>query len=185
MSTEATQSNWLVKNWPTLVLVLLGVSLIGVAAWIAQSNDIVRRLALDFKGSRGMATVEPMGPDQYRMRFTQESAIYSRLYKGKIAGAQEGAESFQIPIVFEPSDPGRFLPAGLSYKPAIFAGLLFVAGMAISLYARRGAYAAARLQSQLAQASVKQKPVKGDRQHGKHRHRSHHHHGTSHRSTGG
>lgn len=161
-----------------VLMVLTGVLLVGVAAWIAQYSDLLRRLTLDIKGDRGTAIAEPFGPGEYRLRLALGSSIYARIYKGTLPGADlESNAEFSVPVVFDPADPGRFIPADRSYVPAVVSGLLFLLGMALVLTARRAASAAERIQR------LSRLKAEEDRRHkrhkGKHRHHAHHHHGAA------
>lgn len=162
-----------------ILMVLTGILLVGVAAWIAQYSDLLRRLTLDIKGDRGTAIAEPFGPGEFRLRLALGPSIYARIYKGALPGSdQENNTEFSVPVVFDPADPGRFIPANRSYVPAVVSGLLFLIGMTFVLTARRAASAAERIQR------LSRLKAEEDRRHkkhkGKHRHHAHHrHHGAA------
>lgn len=163
-----------------LAMMAVGVALVIAAAWIGNKNNIVRQLTLEATGTHGMATAEPLAAGEYRLRLSLESAIYARSYKGELRGGDANSNAeFSVPVVFDPTDPARFLPSGQSYAPAIVTALLFVLGMTCALLARRAAFAAQRVQ-RLARLKAEE-----DRKHKKHRHKHRHqhghHHGTSNR----
>jgi len=163
-------------------MVLLGIFFVGAGAWIAQSNDLLHRLLLDMNGERGVATAEPFGPDKYRLRLSLDSAIYARIYDGALSGGSaDTTTEFVVPVSFDSTDPGRFLPSGLSYKPAIFSLLLFGIGMVFVLMARRATRMAERLQ-EFAHARFDDAPRQKDQRH-KHKHKHRHGHGHRHRSS--
>ncbi len=169
MSNEEETTTYFGKNWPMFLMLVAGIALVGVAAWVAQKNNLVNQLTLDVNGVRGMATAEPRGPDSYWLRLALDTVIYSRMYNGKLVGASPSSnEPFSIPVSYDPADPKGFLPAGQSYVPAIVSGLLFLAGMTCALLARRAAFAAARYQQ------LSRQRADLERQRKKHRHKHRH-----------
>ncbi|MCC6152259.1 MAG: hypothetical protein IT367_00775 [Candidatus Hydrogenedentes bacterium] len=172
MSNEAESPSYFGRNWPMFLMLVSGIVLVGVAAWVAQKNDLMRRLTLDVKGVRGMATAEPRGADTYWLRLAMDTVIYSRMYKGKLSAADPNSnEPFSLPVSYDPADPKGFLPAGQSYVPAIVSGLLFLAGMTCALLARRAAFAASRYQEMSRQRAELERQRKKQRH--KHRHQQH------------
>ena len=179
MSNEAETTSYLGKNWAMFLMLVSGIALVGVAAWVAQKNDIMRRLTLDVKGVRGMAVAEPRGADTYWLRLALDTAIYSRLYNGKLSAKNPNSnEPFSIPVSYDPMDPKGFPPAGPSYVPPIVSGLLFLAGMTCALLARRAAFVAARYQKlsrQRAELERQRRKQKHKHRHGQQRGEHAHH----------
>ena len=156
-----------------VVMVLGGILFVGVAAWVAQKHDVLHRLMLDIYGTRGMATAEPLGAGEYRLRLALESEIYARGYSGVLSGGDPTSNAeFSVPVVYDPADPIRFLPAGQSYASAVVAGLLFLLGMICVLLARRALYAAERMRRLSQQRAELERSRR--KHHQKHRHGHHH-----------
>lgn len=175
MSNEAPALSYLAKNWPQLVMVAAGVLLVIVAAGIGQKHNVAHQLTLEATGMRGMATAEPLAANEYRLRLALETAIYSRSYRGELSGGDPDSNAeFSVPVVYDPTDPARFLPSGQSYLPAVLTGVLFLLGMTCVLFARRTAVSVNRMQ-QLARMRAEEER----RRKKKHRHK-HHHHGHEH-----
>lgn len=159
-----------------MALLVVGVALVTAGAWVGQRNDVYRRLSLEIRGTRGMATAEPLGADTYRLRLPLESSIYTRMYKGELPGGSAGINAaFSIPVVFEPSNPTHFMPLGLPHIATAVSGLLFVLGMACALTARRmGAAIERTMRLSRLKAEEQSKRKKHRRHHRKHS--GHHHH---------
>jgi len=163
-----------------LVMVLLGMVFVALGAWVGNSNNLAQRFMLDLRGERAVATAEPLGPNQYRLRFSRHDAIYARQYTGELHGSSaESTKEFTVPIVFDRAEPAKFLPAGLSYKPAFGAGALFLLGMALVLFARRAALAAVRYQ-ELSRQRAEEEQRKRERRKQRKQHKHHHHEGGHH-----
>jgi len=155
--------------------------MVAIAAWVGQHYDIVHRLALEAKGTRGVATAEPLGAGEYRLRLALDAAIYTRSYRGALPGGDPNSNAeFSVPVAFNPADPARFLPAGQSYLPTAITAVLFCIGMGCVLFARRTAAAAERARRL---SRLKAEEDRKRRKHrGKHPHSHHeHHHGASNR----
>lgn len=164
--------DYLIKNRLLLAMVAGGIVLVGSAIGVAQSNNLMETLVLDFGGERAKADVERLDRDRYRLRFAREAEIFARLYSGPIRGAPKDESKFVIDIAYDPSNPVHFLPAGLSYLPALVTGLLFVSGLGLVLSARRMARAAQRIQFNQFGRSPKHRRR---HHHHHHHHRKHHH----------
>jgi hypothetical protein len=165
-------------------MVVTGIALIAIGAWVGQTHNLLRQLTLEASGTHGMGTAEPIGSGEYRLRLALEHSIFSRSYKGKLRGGDPSSNTeFSIPVVYDPKDPARFLPSGQSYAATAICGLLFLLGMTCVLLARRAAYAAENMQrmSRL-RAEEMRKRKKHRHKHRHHHHHHHEHHGTSNRS---
>ena len=161
-----------------LVMVLGGFVLVGVAAWVAQANDVLHRLTLEVNGTRGMATAEPLAAGEYRLRMALDSSIYARSYSGRLRSAEsENNAELSVPVVYDPADPIRFLPSGQAYVSAVISGLLFLLGMTWVLMARRTAFAAARIQRLSRLKAEEERKRKEHRARQKRRHHQEHQHG--------
>lgn len=146
MSESSAMASFLQKQWAKLAMIVAGILLVGAGAWVAQSQNLLSRVLLEFNGERTEAIAEPLPQGKYRFRLVLDTATYSRTLTRSVKGAPEGAEEFIVPVVYDPADPYHFEPAGTVYGHAAISLVLFIAGMACVLTARRAAFAAERIQ---------------------------------------
>ena len=125
-------------KWRLLGLVVAGVVLVGAAALVGRFTGLGPKLKLDVAGERVEGTAESTGGGVYRLRYQHPRGdIYSCRHTGGLGWQRiKGGES-EITVVFAPGNPAQFQPAGVSYIPAVIAGILFAAGMSCILHARR------------------------------------------------
>jgi hypothetical protein len=110
-----------------------------IAGLLGHRFDIGRKLDLDLRGQRIHGKVESRSDVGVRLSYAHPSgAIYARTLDSPDLGVQRSqSPQGEIQMVYDPQNPRRFQPAGLSYKPAGLVGALFFLGMACLLHARR------------------------------------------------
>jgi len=116
-------------SWRGFAFLVAGLLLALGASVLAQRTGLGKSLELDFKGIRAVGTAEPMG-DDYNIRYEHpDGTIFRRLYTGRLSGEPLPQGKLEIAIAFDPEEPSRFQPAGLSYLPGVAALTMFIAGM--------------------------------------------------------
>lgn len=122
--------------WRDWVLLLVGAALIAVSALVANHYDLSRNLQMDFKGVRVQGTIEPWpGANGVRLSYKHPSGtLYAMLYRKPVRWAGRGRAP--IELVYLPTKPETFQPAGLSYLPGAGALTLFLLGLTGVLSAR-------------------------------------------------
>jgi hypothetical protein len=120
------------------VFLILGILLVGAAAYVGHTMRVAPRLDLDLRDERidGTATFESDGV--YRLRYVHSNgSVYARRYTDGFGFRRVGEGETTLPLVYNPEQPNRFQPRGSSYPGAFITGALFLAGMASVLHARR------------------------------------------------
>jgi hypothetical protein len=112
--------------------------LVMTAAYLAQHYDLGPKIDLDFRGATATGTAEQTGEGAYRLSYQHPSgSIHAHPHQGGLGWQRLEGDKGDITIVFNLSRAAKFQPKGMSYTPGSFVGLLFLAGMACVLRARR------------------------------------------------
>lgn len=126
------------RHWREALLAAAGMLCVFAAGFLAQTTGLGRKLQLDFAGARTVGSAESAGERAYHLRYEHPSGtIYRRNYSGRLGGRPDGDAAIEIAVVYDPAEPSRFQPRGLSYLPGLGAGIAFVVGMTCLLNARR------------------------------------------------
>ncbi len=132
-------------KWHMFAYILAGVVCVLLASFIAQRSGVGKTGPLDLKGARGPATVERSPEGACNIRFEAPSGVIHRQrYNGGFGFQRLTGPISDITVAYDPNKPGDFQPAGVSYIPGGASLLLFLAGMALVLHARRIATRARR-----------------------------------------
>ncbi len=120
-----------------MMFAMAGVLIVTVSIFVARYFELALHIGLDLQGERVMGTAQPNEDGSYRLRYETEGGIHARTYRGGF-GLQDTADHpFDVQLVRDPEQPGRFQPAGLSYLPGVLTLAIFCVGMACILHARR------------------------------------------------
>ena len=106
-----------------------GVALVVAAMLVANHTGLMDSLGLDFKGEQavGRAEMDPNG--RCILRFEDPTgAIRRKQYDGGFGFQRLNNGVTEIRVVYDPSDPDSFQPAGLSYVPGVVTAILFLSG---------------------------------------------------------
>lgn len=115
---------------------VVGFVLFGAALYIGQKTDLSETFRLDFQGQRAPATAERLREGLYRLKYTHTSGtIYTRSYNGNRGIPKAEGETAILIVAFDPRQPDRFQPAGLSYLPMAVVVMLSAAGATLIFYA--------------------------------------------------
>lgn len=125
------------RVWP---LVVAGMLLVAAAIAIGQYYDVARYANLDFRGARATGSIQyntnANGDTLYVIRFTDtDGSIYRSQYHGPFFFGPP-ADGADLPIRYNPDEPGDFQPAGVSYLPGAITLIFFFAGMFTVITAR-------------------------------------------------
>lgn len=122
----------------TLLYLVGGVALVIIAIVIADHYKIGPKFMLDTRGLQTQGSVEQNPDGTYSLRYEHGSGTIHRQRYTEDLGVQR-PDQFPgtIQIAYDPADPKRFQPLGVSYLPAAPVIVCFLAGMICVFKSRR------------------------------------------------
>jgi hypothetical protein len=136
--TSDKPSLWRYYGKDVLLNLFVGIALIAIAAAIGNYVGIGPKFDLDMRGRAIQGQIEKLDENRYALRYEHPSGtIYRAYYTGSLGIQRPTAIPGPITLVYDPGDPRRFQPHGVSYIPSVPVGAAFIIGMIFVLRSRR------------------------------------------------
>jgi hypothetical protein len=103
-----------------------------VALIVAFNAQLASTLLIDLRGSTIEGTAEYLTRGGYRLRYVLDSNVHTKIIHYPIVEHPEPDIHIPVVISYYPWSPTTFQLAGISYKPAAIALVLFTFGIAMA-----------------------------------------------------
>lgn len=121
-----------IGKWFFYATIAVGVVCMACGLLVALNAELASSLLIDLRGSTIEGTAEYLTRGSYRLRYVLDSNVHTKIIHYPVV--ERPAPGMTVPVVisYYPWSPTTFQLAGISYKPATKALVLFTFGIAMA-----------------------------------------------------